>query len=59
VPLNKLGAESNGKVPRNLLETQIIMVRFKRREEETQNTESDSGVESGLEEGRDKKDRSK
>lgn len=59
VPLAKIGAEQTGRVPRNYLETQIIMVRFKRRGEEGQNTESDSGVESGLEEGREKKDRSK
>lgn len=49
VPLAKVGAEQNGRVPRNYLDTQIIMVRFKRRAEEGQNSESDSGVESGLE----------
>jgi hypothetical protein len=43
VPLHKLGAETNAKVPRNLLDTRIIMVRFKRRESVV-NTESDSGV---------------
>lgn len=59
VPLAKIGAEQSGLIPRNYLEAQIVMVRFKRREEEAQNTESDSGVESGLEEGREKKDRSK
>jgi hypothetical protein len=38
LPLSKLGAENTGRVPAALLETQIIMVRFKLKEEDTQNT---------------------
>ena len=56
--LGKLGAEKSGLLPRCLVETPIVMIRFRKKEEEAA-VETDSGVESGLESSREKKDRSK
>lgn len=45
---NKIGAEVTGIVPKNLLETRVVMIRFKKKDENSELVETDSGVESGL-----------